>query len=47
MNAFFGYALAPFMLALFLVIAYPFKKLVIDKMKDGKLKRLLLLRLSK
>ena len=47
MSTFLGVAIAPFMLLLFLVIAYPFKRLVIDKMKDGKLKRLLLLRLSK
>jgi hypothetical protein len=46
MSTFLGAALAPFMAALFLAIAYPIKRLVITKMKDGWLKRLLLLRLS-
>jgi hypothetical protein len=44
MESFWGQALAPFMLFLFLLIAWPFKRLVELKMRDGWLKRLLLLR---
>jgi hypothetical protein len=46
MNAFWGQALAPFMALLFLTIARPFRRLVERKMRDGKLKRLLLLRIG-
>lgn len=43
-SSFWGMALAPFMLFLMLLVAWPFKRLVQRKMKDGRLKRLLLLR---
>lgn len=41
---FFGMALAPFMLFGMLLVAWPIKRLIELKMKDGKLKRLLLTR---
>lgn len=41
-SSFWGMALAPFMAMLFLAMAWPFKRLVQRKMKDGRLKRLLL-----
>lgn len=37
-------ALAPFMLFLMLLVAWPIKRLVQLKMKDGRLKRFLLFR---
>jgi hypothetical protein len=43
-SSFWGMALAPFMLFLFLLIAWPIKRLVQLKMKDGPLKRFLLIR---
>lgn len=44
--ALIGQALAPFMAFLFLLMAWPFKELVKRKMKDGRLKRLLLTRVG-
>lgn len=43
MNSFFVAAGAPFALGLMLLVAYPFKRYVQTKMKDGKLKRFLLI----
>src|SRR5574337_419212 len=45
-DAFYAQALAPFMLALMLFIGYPIKRWVIRKMKHGKLRTILLLRLD-
>lgn len=43
MSSFFGMALAPFMLFLMLLVAWPIKRLVQLKLKDSRLKRFLLL----
>jgi hypothetical protein len=44
MDAFWAQLVAPFLLVAMLVIAYPFKRLVM-RMRDSKLKRLLLARI--
>ena len=43
-DAFWAQLLAPFMLFVMLLIAWPIKKLVWKYMKDGKLKRMLFTR---
>lgn len=44
MDKFYAMALAPFVLFAFLLVAWPIKRLVQLKMRDGRLKRLLLAR---
>lgn len=44
MSTFLTMALAPFGLLLMLLIALPFKRAIQRRMKDGRLKRLLLFR---
>lgn len=46
-SAFWGQALAPFMAFLMLLIAQPFKRFVQKRLRDGRLKRLLLLRIGR